>query len=103
MRHHVVLLRFEPELPADDELRARAARMAAEIDVVSGMRLGRTSMSPDLARGYHYLLSVELVGDDALAAYLSHPAHDAFGQWLRGQGAEHLVFSYDLDKITVLR
>lgn len=105
MRQHVVLLRFEPTLSADKdaELRAQVAAIAAGIDVVTGMRLGRTSLNADLARGYEYLLYAELSGDDALAGYLSHPLHDAFGRWLQSHGAGNLVFSYDLDEATVLR
>jgi hypothetical protein len=106
-RQHVVLMRFEPELTADDaaELRAQAAKLAADIDVIDSLRLGPTSLEPETANGYHYLMNVNIAGvDDAFNVYMTHPSHRAFGQWLSSHGAvEFLVFNYALDDTTIVK
>jgi hypothetical protein len=82
------------------ELREQVEKFRA-IDEVSAIRLGSPLM-PDWAAGYQFLLYLEIPDQSALTAYLAHPVHVAFGEWVQARHAENAVFTFAVDDETVL-
>lgn len=103
MLQHVVLFHFDADLPPDDEreffgmLRAFPERIGG-IDV---LRVG-TPMYVDRARGYQYLLYMELADEAALQHYRVHELHQAFVRWSGEHGGYSLGFDYYVDEHTQL-
>ncbi len=100
---HVVLFAFPAELGESEEreLFERVARWPEEIGAIDAIRLGRP-IDSSRARGFQYLLYMELSDDEALAAYQRHPVHRAFSAWVLGKGCTVLAFDYLLDEVTVI-
>lgn len=100
---HTVLFAFPEELDESEarELFERVGRWPEEIGGIDAIRLGQP-IDSSRARGFQYLLHMELPGAEALASYQRHPAHQAFSAWVLAKGCTVLAFDYLLDSETVL-
>lgn len=100
---HVVLLKFPRDL-AEDEHAELARQIRSWPELVGGfleLRFGR-DMTDARSRGYQYLLFEMFPDEDTLEAYLSHPVHRAFADWVHERGCEEIAFDYVLDEQTVV-
>src|SRR4051794_23411864 len=95
---HVVLMRFPADLsPEEDaELRATVAGWRGVIDELLVCRFG-SDLTGARTRGYQYLLFTEVRDQEALAAYVAHPAHQVLMRWLDARACERLAFDYLID------
>lgn len=78
MIQHIVLLKFKPDT-TDAQIDAafgEAQQLVDAIDAVQRISLGRNR--GDDSHGYTHALIVRLSDDDALTAYLSHPARERY-------------------------
>ena len=84
---HVVLFSFKPESTPDDVARLAAAFAAlpSQIDVIIDFEWGTDVSVEGKAEGYTHCFFVTFADEAGRNAYLPHPAHNAFGQLLRGQ------------------
>jgi len=76
---HTVLMRFDTSADADETVRLLAR--CAEIDVVRRLEVGRNVSQ--VASSYDVGLVMEFDSADDLRAYLSHPLHEAAGEFSR--------------------
>lgn len=81
MIRHIVLIRFNPDLPegevADifDELHAIEGKVAGLMNI----RSGRSESPEKIERGYMHGFTADFTDWAALAAYQDHPAHRKLG------------------------
>ena len=78
MIQHIVLLKFAPDTTEAqiDAAFGEAQQLVDAIDGVQRISLGRNR--GDDSHGYTHALIVKLSDDDALIAYLSHPARERY-------------------------
>ncbi len=99
---HLVLFRLPA--PAGPEVEAEMRRqIAAWAGVIPGLR--RLRFGADTggrARGYQFALLTEFDDQAAMDAYVPHPLHAAFLQWVVDRQFEVLRFDYPLDGATSL-
>lgn len=93
---HVVLFSYKPTTSeADKEQIAQAfAKLPSQIDEIIDFEWGSDVSVEGIARGYNHCFIVtfrDAVGRDA---YLPHPAHKAFGDFLGGRVEQVLVIDY---------
>ncbi|MHB8506653.1 MAG: Dabb family protein [Acidimicrobiales bacterium] len=100
---HIVLFQFPEALSGDDaaELRRQVESWPSAIGGITALRLG-PALWPDRARGYQYLLYMELPDEEALRTYQQHPVHQAFAAWANERGNVPLAFDYHLDGAAVI-
>ncbi len=94
---HVVLFRFPRDLAddAEGELFAQVRAWPERIGGFARLRIGR-DLTGARSRGYQYLLFAEFEDHDRLEAYVPHPVHRAFSDWIVEHGGETLAFDYAL-------
>lgn len=98
---HVVLFRFPKEL-SDAEERHMKESIRAWPDTIegfTGLRFGKDLGGRNA--GYAYLLWTEFESEAAHQAYYSQPAHVAFGEWIKEQGAEIIRVDYAVNDQTL--
>lgn len=100
---HVVLLNFSRELSSDEhaELARQIRAWPEEIGGFLELRFGR-DLTGNRTRGYEYLLFQAFPNEASLKAYLTHPAHRAFGDWVHERGCVEIAFDYFVDQVTAV-
>jgi quinol monooxygenase YgiN len=95
---HVVLMKFEADLPAEDEQWARAeiASWPARIGGFRQLRFGR-DLTGARNRGNQYLLFEEFDDHDSFQKYLAHPVHQEFQAWVGARNVDVTAFDYFID------
>jgi hypothetical protein len=103
MLQHVVLFSFPSEPSEEDwqEMQSHVRSWPSEIGGIEALRLG-PSINTERTRGYHHLLYMEFVDQDALVRYQQHPVHKKFLQWVIDHNFTPLAFDYYLDDETVI-
>ncbi len=99
---HLVLFRF-PGTPGPEVEVEMRRQIATWVGAVPGLR--RLRFGADVggrAEGYQYGLLTEFDDAQALAAYLPHPLHQAFLEWMGARPVEVLRFDYPLTAQTAL-
>ncbi|HUY62161.1 MAG TPA: Dabb family protein [Candidatus Dormibacteraeota bacterium] len=99
---HLVLFRL-PGTPGPEVEVEMRRHMATWVGTIAGLR--RLRFGADVggrAEGYQYGLLTEFDDAQALAAYLPHPLHQAFLEWVRARPFEVLRFDYPLTAETAL-
>jgi heme-degrading monooxygenase HmoA len=100
---HVVLFRFPRELEPEEE-REMFAQVRAWPERIGGfteLRFGR-DMTGARTQGHQYLLLEQFPDEEAMKAYLKHPVHLAFADWVHERGSRELAFDYVLGPDTVV-
>ncbi len=99
---HLVLFRL-PEAPGPEVEAEMRRQIASWVGVVPGLR--RLRFGADIggrAEGYQFGLLTEFESAEALAAYVPHPLHAAFLEWVSARPFEVLRFDYPLTAETSL-
>ncbi len=93
---HVVLFAWKPDTPPEtvaaieDKFRA----LPAEIPEIAGFEWGTDVSVEGLADGFTHAFLVTFDNADARAAYLPHPAHKAFVEFMKPHMEKVLVIDY---------
>ena len=93
---HIVLFKFTDGLEQEkiDEVVERFADLENKIDSIVGFEKG-TNISPEqLDQGYTHCFVVMFADEAGRDAYLPHPAHKEFVEFLGGKIDQVLVFDY---------
>jgi hypothetical protein len=99
---HLVLFRL-PTAPGPEVEAEMRRQIAAWAGVIPGLR--RLRFGADTggrALGYQFALLTEFDDQAAMDAYVTHPLHAAFLQWVVDRHFEVLRFDYPLDEDTSL-
>jgi hypothetical protein len=94
---HVVLFKFPQDLSPQEEqeMERHISAWPDSIRGLIGLRFGKDVGGR--SRGYDYLLLTEFENEEAHQAYYSHPAHEAFAEWIAAHEAEVIRVDYALD------
>ena len=89
---HVVLMKFAD--PANrDEAKSRLEALAAEVPQIKTLHVGLDVVGSEVS--YDLALTTTHDSVDELKAYQGHPAHVAFGGWLRPLLTSRVVVDYE--------
>jgi hypothetical protein len=93
---HVVLFSYNPaSSEADKERMAQAfAALPSQIEEIIDFEWGSDISVEGVARGYSHCFIVTFRDEAGRDAYLPHPAHKAFGDFLHGHLEKVLVIDY---------
>lgn len=99
---HLVLFRWpgEPEPRLEEEMRRQISEWAGVIPGLLLLRFGRDVGGR--ADGYQFALLTEFSDEAALSAYMSHPLHRSFLNWVRERPFDLIRFDYPLTSDTSL-
>jgi hypothetical protein len=81
MIRHIVLVRFNPELPEEEisDIWRELCEIDGKVPGLSAIRAGRSESPEKIERGYMHGFTVDFTDWDALAAYQDHPDHKKLG------------------------
>lgn len=93
---HVVLFRFKEDATEEQigEIEAAFAALPSQIDAVHDFEWGTNNSPEGLEQGFTHCFLVTFRDEEGRAAYLPHPAHQAFVAKLRPILEEVLVVDY---------
>jgi len=93
---HVVLFSYKPTTSeGDKEQIAQAfAKLPSQIDAIIDFEWGNDVSVEGIARGYEHCFIVTFRDEAGRDAYLPHPAHKAFGDFLGGRVEKVLVIDF---------
>jgi len=89
---HVVLFGFKAGTSADEvaEIVRRFAALRERIDTVVGFEWGTNNSPEGLAHGLSHAFTLTFASEADRDAYLPHPTHAAFADWV-GPYVEHVT------------
>lgn len=93
---HIVLYKFSDDVPAAkiQEVIDTFAGLPSKIDTIIGFEHGPNVSQEEKSEGLTYGFQVTFRDEAGLAAYLAHPAHDAYVQVVKDRREKVLVFDY---------
>lgn len=93
---HVVLFQFKPETtPAQlKAIEAAFCALPAQIDAIHGFEWGTNVSVEGIAQGFTHCFLLTFRSEADRAVYLPHPAHKAFGDFIRPYKEQVLVIDY---------
>ena len=93
---HLVLLKFKPEATSAElnALESAFAELASKIDAVQSLEWGTNNSPEGLDKGFTHCFNLTFADEAARAAYLPHPAHQAFVARLKPALDDVLVLDY---------
>jgi heme-degrading monooxygenase HmoA len=93
---HVVMYKFKEGLPAAQvqEVADAFAGLPKKIDTIVGFEAGTNVSKEGKSEGFTHVFVVTFKSEADLAAYLVHPAHDAYVQVVRDRREKVIVFDY---------
>ena len=93
---HIVLYKFKDTLtPAQvQEVVDAFCALPGQIDAVIGFEHGTNVSQEQKSEGFTHCFYVTFRDEAGLAAYLKHPAHDAYVQVVRERREKVIVFDY---------
>jgi hypothetical protein len=99
---HLVLFRWpgEPEPQVEEEMRRQISEWPGVIPGLLRLRFGRDVGGR--AEGYQFGLLTEFIDEEALSAYVTHPVHQSFLNWVRERPFDVIRFDYPLTSETSL-
>lgn len=100
MLRHVVLFKFKDASSPDDVKKVEAAFRAlpSKIREIKAFEWGTNNSPEGLAQGFTHCFFVTFSSEQDRAAYLPHPAHQAFVDVLKPHMDKVLVIDYWADK-----
>ncbi|KAH7914253.1 stress responsive A/B barrel domain-containing protein [Hygrophoropsis aurantiaca] len=83
MIHHIVLLKYKPEVTVDDiqEVKTRLAALPSQIPAISSLITGAAVSNP-LDRGFGEGIIFVFEDEEALNVYRPHKAHTDYQQFV---------------------
>ncbi len=93
---HLVLYKFKDDVPAAQvqEVIDTFCGLPVKIDAIIGFEHGPNISQEGKSDGFTYGFQVTFRDEAGLAAYLKHPAHDAYVQVVKNRREKVLVFDY---------
>jgi len=95
---HVLVLKFSPQASAEvlQEFVNAFRSLSKEIPGIQSFEYGSNNSPEGLNKGMTHVISLTFANAQARDAYLPHPAHVKFGQWMGGLGIldDILVIDY---------
>ncbi|GAA5892232.1 hypothetical protein JCM8208_001487 [Rhodotorula glutinis] len=96
---HVVLLKFNDQLPADfieGTLRPEGLKMVGQIPGLKRVELGPPmSLTKARSQGWQAMLYSEMESEEALKTYIAHDVHEQFKTLFKPYVAD--VLAYDME------
>ena len=100
MIRHIVLVRFNPDLPAAeiDDIFAELHRIEDKVPGLLAIHSGRSESPEKIERGYMHGFTADFMDWDALDAYQGHPDHKKVGERLVANAVNGLdgILVFDL-------
>ena len=93
---HVVLYKFKDDLPAAQlqEVIDAFAGLPKKVDTIIGFEHGTNVSKEGKSEGFTHVFVVTFKNEADLAAYLVHPAHEAYVNVVKGRRDKVIVFDY---------
>ena len=93
---HVVLFGFKPGATAAEveDIVARFRKLSDEIPGIESFEWGRDVSPEGIAQGHSHAFVLTFANEAARDAYLPHPRHQAFVQWVGAFVEKALVVDY---------
>jgi heme-degrading monooxygenase HmoA len=97
---HVVLYKFKDGLPSAQlqEVIDTFAGLPKKIDTIIGFEAGTNVSKEGKSEGFTHAFVVTFKSEADLAAYLVHPAHDAYVKVVRDRREKVIVFDYWVER-----
>jgi hypothetical protein len=97
---HVVMYKFKDDLPAAklQEVVDAFAGLPKKVGTIIGFEHGTNVSKEGKSEGFTHVFVVTFKNEADLAAYLVHPAHDAYVQVVRDRREKVIVFDYWVDR-----
>lgn len=97
---HVVMYKFkDDQSPAQvKEVIDAFAGLPRKVDTIIGFEHGTNVSKEGKSEGFTHVFVVTFKNEADLAAYLVHPAHDAYVKVVRDRREKVIVFDYWLDR-----
>jgi heme-degrading monooxygenase HmoA len=97
---HVVLYKFKDGLPPAQlqEVIDTFAGLPKKIDTIVGFEAGTNVSKEGKSEGFTHAFVVTFKNEADLAAYLVHPAHDAYVKVVRDRREKVIVFDYWVER-----
>ena len=97
---HVVMYKFRDDLPAKQlqEVIDAFAGLPKKIDAIIGFEHGANVSEEGKSEGFTHVFVVTFRDEKGRAAYLKHPAHDAYVEVVKGRREKVIVFDYWVDR-----
>ena len=90
---HIVLFGFKKEVEADAVVR-RFAALRDQVPGIEAFEWGVNCSPEGLNHGLTHAFTLTFATAEARDAYLTHPIHAAFGEWVRPQLEAATVLDY---------
>ena len=93
---HLVMYKFKDGLPAAEvqQVIDAFAGLPKQVDAIIGFEHGPNVSQEGKSEGLTYAFQVTFRDEAGLAAYLKHPAHDAYVQVVKDRRDKVVVFDY---------
>ena len=97
---HVVMYKFKDEVQpaAVQEVIDTFAGLPKKVDTIIGFEQGTNVSQEGKSEGFTHVFVVTFKNEADLAAYLVHPAHDAYVKVVRDRREKVIVFDYWADR-----
>ena len=97
---HIVMYKFKPETtPAQiEEVIDAFAGLPKKIDTIIGYEAGSNVSKEGKSEGFTHVFVVTFKNEADLAAYIVHPAHEAYVKVVKDKREKVVVFDYWADK-----
>jgi heme-degrading monooxygenase HmoA len=97
---HIVMYKFKPETtPAQiQEVIDAFAGLPKKIDTIIGFEAGPNVSKEGKSEGFTHVFVVTFKDEKELAAYLIHPAHEAYVKIVKDKREKVVVFDYWAEK-----
>lgn len=96
---HIVMYKFKPETtPAQvQEVIDTFAGLPKKVDTIIGYEAGMNVSKEGKSEGFTHVFVVTFKSEADLAAYLVHPAHEAYVKVVKDKREKVVVFDYWMD------
>lgn len=99
---HVIMVRYQPQATDAQiaEVTSAFRKLKRQIPGIKSFEHGTNNSSEGMNRDLSHVYVLTFKNVEARDAYLPHPEHVKFGEWLKGQNiiADILVFDYSIKK-----
>ncbi|MDX1948402.1 MAG: Dabb family protein [Pirellulaceae bacterium] len=97
---HIVMYKFKDTTTPEQvrEVSEAFAKLPKQIDAVIGFEAGTNVSTEGKSEGFTHVFVVTFRDQAGLAAYLKHPAHDAYVQVVKDKREKVVVFDYWAEK-----
>ena len=97
---HVVMYKFKDDLPAAklQEVIDAFAGLPKKVNTIIGFEHGTNVSKEGKSEGFTHMFVVTFKNEADVAAYIAHPAHEAYVNVVKGRREKVIVFDYWAEK-----